>query len=159
MRQYQQTDNGFLWTAYLHGSFDIPKGLTQETFLPEIAKRFGSFNLLWIIEDDSRQFRSGRGQIALVGIQTDGWTYVPKFHFFRWATPRNVLRACVAFFHMMRSKADVGAVKLEVVRKDVKLLKLMESYGVLFIRGRIPRGSPDGDLWIFSINGKRENKK
>ena len=158
VRQYRETDNGFLWAAYLNKSFDLPEGLDQRGFLNAISKKFGAFNLLWIIEDDNKQYRSGRGQIALVGIQTDGWSYVPKAHFFKWATPRNVLRAAVAFFHMMRSKPDVGVVRVEVLRKDVDLLKLMESYGVLYIRSRIPRGSPEGDLWVFSINGKKTGR-
>ena len=157
VRKYDVKDAGFLWAAYMAGSFDIEAGLTQELFLLEIAKKFGGFNLLWMIEDDSRHFKSGRGQIAIVGIETDGWEFRPFAKFFIWATPRNVLRACVAFFQMIRHQKDVGVCLLEVLRKDMGLLKRMEKYGVLYLRGRIPCGHPKGDLWIFSIDGKKKS--
>ncbi len=155
IRQLDSKDSGFLWAAYQNKSFDIPEGLSQADFLKAISERFGSNDLLWVVEDENRNFRNGRGQVCLVGIKTDGWTFQPSAVFFKWATPKNVLRCMVAFFHFMRSKKDVGVCRVESVDKNKKALFMMRDYGVLYPRGSIPFGSPEGALWIFSINGKK----
>lgn len=156
IRKYEAKDNGFLWAAYQKGSLPLPKDLSQEAFLIEVAKRFGGFGLLWIIEDRNRSFKSGIGQVGVVGIKTDGWAFEPEAHFFKWATPKNVLRAAVGFFQMIRHQKDVGICRVEVSQKDKALLDRMKSYGVLYLRGRIPFGSPEGDTFVFSINGKKQ---
>lgn len=155
MRKHEESDNKFLWAAYQKGSFDLPQGLSQTDFLVAMGKKFGSFDLLWVIEDEHKGFRSGRGQVCLVGVKTDGWTYQPSAVFFNWATPRNVLRALVGFFQMIRYQKGVGVCRVEVLEKDMKLLSRLKDYGVLFLRGRVPCGSPGGDLFVFSINGRK----
>jgi hypothetical protein len=144
-----------LWAAYKNGSLPIQEGLGQKDFLIEVARKYGAFDLLWVIEDDNKNFKSGRGQIGLVGIKTDGWSYSPSAVFFKWATPRNVLRSLVGFFQMIRYQKSVGVCRVEVSEKDMKMLHRLQKYGVLFLRGRIPFGSPDGDVFIFSIDGKK----
>lgn len=155
IRKYEQSDNGFLWAAYANGSLPLKGGLQQSEFLSELAKAFGSFDLLWIIEDDNANFKSGRGQIGLVGIKTDGWSFSPKAYFFSWITAKNLLRSMVAFFQMIRYQKTVGICRVEVLEKDLKKLSRLKNYGVLFFRGRIPFGAPEGDMFIFSINGKK----
>ena len=56
---------GWLWAAYKAGSFKIPEGLDQQTFAAEIQKRLGTFEN-FIVEDDSRKFKGGRGPVAQV---------------------------------------------------------------------------------------------
>lgn len=155
VRKYEQSDLGFLWAAYKNKSFPIAEGLSQDEFLVEMVKRFGAFNLLWIIEDENSQFKSGRGQISLVGIKTDGWIFEPVIYFFKWATDDNILRATVAFFHMLRYQKDVGVCLVKAIENEKFLYEKMKDYGVLYFRGRIPYGSPDGDLFMFSINGRK----
>ena len=132
----------------------MPAELSQQEFAVEIAKRFGAYELLWIVEDDNANFRAGRGQVALVAIKADGWTFEPSAVVFKWATPKNVLRALVAFFQMMRYQKDVGVCVVKALERDFKTLNRMKAYGVLYFRGRIPAGSRDGDVFVFSINGK-----
>jgi hypothetical protein len=155
IRKLEQTDNGFLWAAYQRGSFDIKGGLSQEEFLLAISEKFGANDILWVVEDDNSSFRSGRGQVCLVGIKTDGWTFLPSAVFFKWATVKNVLRSCVAFFQFMHSRKDVGVCRIEVLDKEKEVPFRMRDYGVLYPRGRIPLGNPGGDLFVFSINGKK----
>lgn len=155
IRKIEQKDHGFLWVAYERGSFDIPKGIAQGDFLQAVSERFGGNDLLWVVEDDNGNFRSGRGLVCIVGIKTDGWTFLPSAVFFKWATPKNVLRCMVSFFHFMRAKKDVGVCRVEATDKNKKALFMMRDYGVLYPRGSIPYGSPEGDLFIFSINGKK----
>lgn len=155
IRKFEPKDNGYLWAAYQNGSLDIPAGLSQEEFLIAVSEKFSGNDLLWIVEDDNKSFRSGRGQVCLVGIKTDGWTFQPSAVFFKWATPKNVLRCMVSFFHFMRSKKDVGVCRVEVPDKNKKALFMMRDYGVLYPRGSIPYGCPHGSLWVFSINGKK----
>ena len=154
IRQYEPKDNGFLWVAYQKGSFDLPEGLTENEFLVAAAKKFNS-PLVWVVEDDSKQFKSGRGQVGLITIKTDGWMFEPHVHFFKWATRKNILRAAVAFFHMMRNTKTVGCCLVRTIKKDFSFMKHMEKYGVLYLRGKVPNGSPKGDVFIFSIDGKK----
>ena len=82
VRLYEQKDNGFLWAAYLKGSFDLPEGLSQAEFLPAVAEKWGGFPLVYVIEDENKGFKSGKGIIALVPVWTDGWVYEPTVKFF-----------------------------------------------------------------------------
>lgn len=156
VRKYEQTDANFLWAAYKNDSLPLPAGLSQNEFLLELAKKYGAFDLLWIVEDDSKSFKSGRGQIGLVGIKTDGWSFSPQAVFFKWATPKNVLRSLVGFFQMIRYQKNVGVCRVEVLEKDMKMLQKLQKYGVLFMRGRIPMGRPEGDVFVFSIDGRKD---
>lgn len=156
VRRYDPSDLGFLWSAYKNESFPMmTKGLTQEQFLEDMTKHFGAFNLLWIIEDENNQFKSGKGQISLVGIKTDGWTFEPMIYFFRWATEENILRAMVAFFHMLRYQKDVGVCLVKAIENERSIYDKMKEYGVLYFRGRIPYGHPSGDAFMYSINGRK----
>lgn len=144
-----------MWAAYQKGSLPLPEGLSQEQFLVETNRHFGGFNLLWIIEDRNSNFKSGTGQIGVVGIKTDGWTFRPEVHFFKWATTRNILRTAVGFFQMVKHQKSIGVCRVEVMQKDKQLLDKMKDYGVLYFRGRIPFGDPKGDMFVFSIDGKK----
>jgi hypothetical protein len=154
IRLHEPKDNGILWAAYLKGSFNLQEGLTQEQFLIDLAKQFGAFHILWLVEDEHKGFKSGKGPVAIVGITTDGWVFEPKVVFFKWATKRNILRSSVQFFQRMRSK-NVGACVVNVTKKDFAYMKHMEKYGVLYLRGKIPNGSPEGSVFVFSIDGEK----
>lgn len=144
-----------MWAAYQKDSLPLPQGLNQEQFLLEANKRFGGFGLLWVIEDLNRNFKAGTGQIGVIGIKTDGWTFEPEAHFFKWATSKNILRAAVGFFQMMKHQKTIGICRIEVSQKDKALLDKMKDYGVLYFRGRIPSGKESGDTFVYSINGKK----
>lgn len=154
IRKYDhEKDKGFLWAAYKHGSFDLAKDLAQEDFLVELARKF-PHPILWVVEDFHSGFKSGRGIIALIAIKTDGWVFEPSVMFFKWATKSHVLRASVSFFHLMRNKSP-GVCLVRTLEKDFAYMKHMEKYGVLYLRGKIPAGSPLGHVFIFSIEGKK----
>lgn len=153
IRRYEhEKDAGFLWAA--KESFGL-SDVAQEQFVPAIAKLLGGFSLLWVIEDEHKGFKAGRGLIGIVGIKTDGWAYMPEVRFFGWATKRNILRATVAFFQLVRHQKDVGVCEVRTTRKDFAYMKHIEKYGLLYVRGKIPKGSPKGDVFIFSIEGKK----
>lgn len=133
----------------------MPQGLNQEQFIIELAKQFGAFNMLWIIEDESKEFKAGKGQVSLVGIKTDGWTFEPLIYFFKWATEENILRSMVSFFHMLRYQKEVGVCLVKAIENEKSIYDQMKDYGVLYFRGRIPYGHPSGDVFVFSINGRK----
>lgn len=141
--------------AYQNGSLPIPAGLDQTQFLVAMAEKFGAFSLLWIIEDANSNFKSGRGQVAIVGVRTDGWAYEPKAWFFKWATARNRVKSAVGFLQMMRHQKEVGVCRVEVLDSEAKKLRKLEKYGVLYPRGRVPFGNSEGDSYLFSIQGKK----
>ena len=155
IRPFEAKDRGFLWAAHLSGAFGLSQDLTQEVFLLEMANRFGIYSLVWIVEDDCSRFRSGRGPVALVGINTDGWVYRPTPIWFPWSRKRHILRACVAFLQMIRYRKEVGCCIIQADRRDTQMLDHMQKYGVLYARGRIPMGSEEGDVFMYSMTGKK----
>lgn len=108
-----------------------------------------------MIEDDHLGFKSGRGLVGVIGVRTDGWTFIPEVLFFKWASKRNVLRSAVSFFQMIRHQKDVGVCEVRTTKKDFPFMKHMQKYGLLYVRGMIPKGSPEGGVYIFSIEGKK----
>ena len=154
VRAFEAKDRGFLWAAHLSGVFGLPD-MTQEEFLAEMAKLFRVYQFIWIVEDDCRDFRQGRGPVAIVGVKTDGWTFEPSPMWFPWANKRNILRVCVAFLQMIRYQKDVGCLLIRAAKEQVSVLNHMTKYGVLYQRGRIPFGCASGDVFIYSINGKK----
>lgn len=154
MRPFEPKDRGFLWAAHLSGVFGLPE-MTQEEFLAEMAKMFGVYQFIWIVEDDSKKFRAGRGPVAIIGIRTDGWTFEPSPMWFPWATKKNVLRVCVAALQMIRYQRDVGVCLVRAAEKQTSVLNHMKKYGVLYPRGRIPNGSAVGDVFVYSISGRK----
>lgn len=155
VRPFEAKDRGFLWAAHLAGVFGLPADMSQEAFLAEMAQMFGAYQFIWVLEDDSTKFRAGRGPVAIVGIRTDGWTMEPAPMWFPWVTKRNVLRACVAFLQMIRYQKDVGVCLIRAGKAQSGALNHMARYGVLYQRGRIPHGSAAGDVYVYSINGKK----
>jgi hypothetical protein len=166
VRKHTAVDNGFLWAAYLRGSFQLPPGLDQAEFIVQIGRLLGAYEILLIIEDANKQFNSGRGPVAIAGIHTDGWTYVPNVMFFAWATPANKLRSSVELLHHLKSSKEVGSCQITVPETQPapankplafgnKTMARFAKYGVLFCRGRIPKGSPAGAVLVFSVAGKK----
>ena len=156
VRPFEDRDSGILWAAYKNGCFSLPE-LEQDKFLLEIARRYQAYQFVWIVEDECRHFKKGRGPVAIVGVKTDGWVYEPNPVFFPWARKRTILRVAVNFFHMMWSKKEVGVCLVKSGKEHSQFLGHMKKFGVLYQRGRIPFGSPKGDVWVFSINGKKAN--
>jgi hypothetical protein len=152
IRPFAQEDMGWLWAAYKVGSFKIPEGLSQQTFVDEITPRLGSFEN-FIVDDDSNKFKSKRGPVALICVTDDGWKYEPAIIFFKWATKKNMLRASVSFFHKSALSNRVGVCVVKWGKST--LLDHLKKYGVLFPRGKIPMGSKTGDEYIYSILGRK----
>lgn len=156
IRQYDhEKDKGFLWAAYQHKSFELEDGLEREAFISAVAGLLSSFSYVLVIEDDHLGFKSGRGLVGVIGVKTDGWTFVPESLFFKWASKRNVLRASVAFLQMIRHQKEVGVCEVRTTKKDFYFMKHMQKYGLLYVRGMIPKGSAEGAVYIFSIEGKK----
>lgn len=152
IRQFTESDMGWLWVAYLKGSFKIPDGLTQPEFASEVGNILGRFEN-FIVDDDNPKFKGGRGPVALICVSSDGWKYEPAIAFFKWATPKNMLRVSVSFFHKSSLSSKVG-VCIVKWGKSV-LLDHLKKYGVLFPRGRIPMGCANGDEFIYSVLGRK----
>ena len=158
IRPYQhERDAWVLWAAYDLGAFRfLGEGLQAEEFhraLYAYSARAGMAGL-WLIEDDSKHFRGGRGPVCLVGIKSDGWRIEPHFEWFKWASPRIVLRGYVIFFQKVRFAKDVGVCLVRTVRRYVSTFHHLRRYGVLYYVGKIPNGYPNDDEFDFTVKGK-----
>jgi len=153
VRPITEDDFGVLWAAYLRGSFKLPK-LTEAQFTEWIYTASQRMRLVGI-EDAHRGFKAGRGLVALVSVTSnDGWLAQPVVDFFKWATPKHVLRAYVAFFQYFRNIRAPGVCMVLAHVQHKRLLDRMTEYGVLYFRGKIPFGSPEGHMAIYSIDAK-----
>lgn len=150
-------DIGILWVAHKRQPFySIQKDLTQEQFAKEISDLATQAELL-IAEDINKEYK-GSGPVALIGVKSDGWKIEPHAEFFKWATPKNVLKVSVAFFQMARYR-KIGVCVVYSLNDSVPLFDKCCKYGVLKPVGQIPNGDPRGDEFIYSIRGKKECQK
>lgn len=151
-------DMGLLWAAYKVGSFplidrqDMNEGEFAE-FIVGVARGLSS---ALMVEDDCSRYASGRGPVAFIGIRSDGWRVEPHVDYFKWAAPRTMLRTTVAFFQMARYSKDVGTCVVNSLKNTENLFNHVIGYGVLYAVGKIPKGSPRGDVYLYSIAGKKD---
>jgi hypothetical protein len=129
-------DIGILWSAYKAGSFTIEAGLSQEDFMVEIEKTLGGFKEVWVIDDDTKVFSSGRGPVGMIGANASGLIIEPRFVFFKWATCRNVLKATVAFLQMIKRSVDTGIVLVRTPKERRVIAEHMKEYDLLFFLGK-----------------------
>ena len=113
-------DVGILWAAYQAKSFPLPEDMTQEEFMVEIDKTMNGFQRVWVIDDDTKTYASGRGPIGLVGANSAGLIVEPRFMFFKWATCRNILKSVVAFLSMIKGSVKTGIVLVRAGKDKVK---------------------------------------
>jgi hypothetical protein len=147
IRRYKEEDAGFMWAAYTKGGFGLPSGLSQEQFAVALKEVMTAYEDSLVIEDANAGFKSGRGPIGFVGIKSNGWMVEPFVDFYPWATARNVLRANVAFFQMIRYSKIVMCVVKSLAPTN-NLFDRMKSYAVLFPIGRTDKET------LYSIRGK-----
>ena len=150
-------DIGIVWADYQRNpEFPGPKGLAQEDFADQFKTACAFWDSVYFVEDDSKVFRSGRGPVGVIKIKTNGWRIEPEATVFSWATKRNILRCCVAFFQMIRHDRSVGACVVFAPESAKKLLDRMFHYDVLFRAGRIRDAIPGALAHVYVIRGKRD---
>lgn len=129
-------DAGILWAAYKAGSFTIEPGLTQEQFMEIIDTTFKTFQNVWIIDDDTSAYSSGRGPIGIVAANAIGLIVEPKFTFFKWATCRNILKATVAFLTMLKGSLETGIILIRSDDTTRGVTDHMKKYNLLYFIGK-----------------------
>lgn len=150
-------DMKWLWAAYLKGSFNLPEAMTQEEFTNRLLDILSQFEIAWMIEDTNSHFSDGQGPIGWVAANYNGWKLAPHFEAFSWATPKNVLKANVAFLHKMQYNKDIGVIVVSTLKDHQKFYKRLEKYlPRLEFSGRIPKGTPKGDNYLFSMRGQKK---
>jgi len=145
-----------LWAAYKEGSFPLIPEMDKESFYGYTRENLKSFSSLMLVEDECKKFKAGRGPVCLIVANTDGWKVEPHVEFFKWATPRNILRVNVRFFNWMRQNKGVGVCIVKSLKETSNLFHRVRQYGVLFYVGCLVGGDIRGNEFIFSIcGGKR----
>lgn len=146
-------DVGLLWVSYTRKPlYWFPKDLNQQQFAELIEKMVKAKSVL-IAEDYNGEYQ-GVGPIAFVTIDTDGWKIIPHAEYFSWATPKNKLRAAVAFFQWVRHQ-NIGACVVHSLKDSKPLFDKCADYGVLHYVGRVVNGDPRGDEYIYSVRGTK----
>ena len=149
-------DMGLLWAAYKAGSFPLAGNLSEAEFAEHIVALGTTLTGAMMVEDDCAKYSSGRGPVALISIRSDGWRVEPHVDYFNWAGKRTPLRVSVAFFQMARYSKDVGSCVVSSLKDTENLFNHVCEYGVLHPVGRVPKGSVRGDVYMFSVTGKKE---
>jgi hypothetical protein len=159
IRTFVAEDLWVLWAAYDLDSFKgLKKGLTKDEFFKLVEMIASRHSSCIVVEDECKWFKSGRGPICFVTIANNGWRIEPHVDFFRWATPRVMLRAYVAFFQMVRYSKEVGVCVVRSLANTVPLFERMRTYGLLFPVGRIPDGDARGDEYLYQVRGKKHGR-
>lgn len=153
-----ERDLWLLWATYDLGGFEfLERKLSKEKFVDEILKYIGTWTSVWLIDDECKWFERKRGPTAIVGVLADGWKLEPHFEFFKWATPRQILRAMVAFLNMAAKDKGVGVCIGRAPATHTRLLDhIKRRYRLWWFVGKIPNGGPYGDEYLYSLRGSRE---
>lgn len=112
---------------------------------------------MYVIEDENKQFQSGRDVVALMSSKYDGWIHEPKFTFMPWATPRNKMRCVISGVLFCKYSKDFGVSLFHVEPDDVKFAERMLDYVKFYKLGEVPGGLPEGTDTIYYIRGKKSN--
>lgn len=141
-------DTGVLWAAYQAGSFKAPPGMTQAQFVEFVQGLQEGADNLWLVDDDNKGFKSGRGPVALVSSRAVDLIQEPVFVFFKWASCRNVLRVTVAYLTMAKSSTQTGVLLVRASGGQRSVVEHMKHYGLLFFMGK-----SRVDEYLYSIRG------
>jgi hypothetical protein len=142
-------DMGILWAAYRAGSFEAEEGMDQAKFADWAVDRARRFTTLWIGEDESKAFKSGRGAVGIVGTNQDGLLVTAEGQPLRWATKRNALRLCVSFLHMITKSNKTGICMVKGNEVTMPLLDHMKEYGLLYYIGKTAPKE-----YLYSVRGR-----
>ena len=147
-------DMKILWAAYKAGSFKIKEDLTQEEFVEQIEQILKAYQHSWVIDDENKAFSSGKGPIAMIGANTVGLIVEPRALFFRWATPRNILRSSVAFLGMIRHSTKTGIALVRTEKNRMTLPDHLKRYDMLYFVGKA-----DTNEYLYSVRGRGTDLK
>jgi hypothetical protein len=142
-------DMGILWAAYKAGSFAVQEGMTQEQFAEWVIAQARRFTTLWVAEDDSRAFKSGRGAVGIVGTNQEGLLVTAEGQPFKWARKRNVLRLTVGFLHMITKSKKTGICMVKGDVASMPILDHMKEYGLLYYIGKT-----NPSEFLYSVRGR-----
>jgi len=150
-------DISIVWVAHKHHPIPLLSDInTQEDFLLKMLEAANRLPF-YVVEDRNREF-DGMGLIALIAVKGDDWRIEPHVHFFPWATKRNILRTCIAFFQMIRYSKKTGVCVVKSLKESTVLFDKCVNYfppNVFHAVGKIPMGDIRGDEYIYSIRGKK----
>ena len=157
IRPITNEDLWVIYAAYSEGSLpELMPGLDREAVIRLTVDKMNRNDENLLIDDDCTRYKNGRGPVGMVTVKKDLARIEPKFTFFKWATPMNILRSKVVYFLATSHNKKVGAC---VVRCDhdgyVELRNVSKEYGFLEYIGIVPNGLPigNGDEYIFSVKG------
>lgn len=160
VRPLDDKDLAVLWAAYRLGDLDKRLGLealgelTQEQFTDRILQIIGQNYAAWMIEDRNVKYSSGYGPVGLMVAKFNGWEMEPHYLPFPWSTPRNRMKAVVAFMMKARYEKGVGVLSVRSREEDLKFFRhLQKTYGVMYYVGKVPRGDYGADRYDFYGRG------
>lgn len=158
IRRFEIEDMWILWAAYKEGSFPIIKeGMEREEFYAFIRPKLAGYHFLFLVEDQNKRFKEGKGAICIIGANTDGWKYEPHVEYFKWATKYNKVRTTLSFLNWISFNKEVGVCIIRSLENTTKLFRYMREFiGINYV-GMIPSGDIRGDEYIFSLLGKKAN--
>ena len=146
-------DMAICWVAHSKEPFYSIAATDQSGFARELIN-LSTQSEFMMAEDINEYYESGQGPVAVIGAASDGWKVEPHVEFFPWATTRNKLRVTVAFFQMVRYR-KIGACVVNSLEDSKPLFDKTASYGVIHFVGKVPNGDPRGDVYLYSIRGKK----
>jgi hypothetical protein len=142
-------DMKILWAAYKAGSFQAPEGMTDAQFAEWILANARLFQNVWLAEDESKAFKSGKGAIAVVCTNNQGLMVTVEGQPFKWATRKNILRTAVGFLHMVTMSHKTGIVMVKGNEKTRSFLDHLGKYKLLFYVGKT-----NTNEFLYSVRGR-----
>lgn len=157
-RTIEDDDWPIIAVAYERGAFPFPPGMNAHDLRSRIEGYAQAGYHVSLAEDENANFRAGRGIVALVKTDFDGWMIRPELFKFPWATKFNLVRGLVAFLLEMKRSREVGVCVVQVKDSSKKLIDRFGELKLIYRCGYIPNGTPDSATWIYNISGKKQRQ-
>lgn len=140
-------DIPYAWDAYLKGVFDIPEGYQMGDFMTLAERLEEEVREFWIVED----WINGELKPVAFIVGEGDWLLEPHVQFMPEVTPRIIYRVWVAFLKKCKYRKDIGACMVRCEKNIINLANRMVKLGLLEFVGKVWGGSPDGNLYLYSV--------
>lgn len=146
-------DQKYLYAAYKQNGGELND---PEEVLKEVLSNVSEFDMLFFIDDKSKQFKKGYGVIGMMAVMYNGWEFQPHIEWMPWTTKKGMLRGIVGAAIYCRYSKDIGITLIKCLENDRAFFKRLKKYAPVYGDYKIPHGDHRGDQYIYYIRGKKD---
>ena len=164
VRFFEPEDTRWIWSDHAMRAPNADTSLDAQHLFTDMAlHELSKFGEVFVIEDDYKQFSTGRCPVGLMTADLDAWTIRPHAYWFKWAQARHKVRGTVAYLlRRVRSNdlgGNVGLCEINANAENAPFFKAISRYITVKQGPIISHGRLDGSAHLFHVRGKRKQER